>query len=105
MVRIAAFFGFRNMIVILMTDALLLTLTCILYTHASSELCVPFQKTFLEELLFSRQFPHCSDVNFAENRPICEVMTFFSDIFMIMKVQKIDLSSGLANKTLILREI
>ena len=94
MVCLVAFFLFRNRIVIFMTEVLLLTLTCISYTHASSELCVPFQKTLLEELLFSRQFPSCSDVDFAENRPICEVMTFF----LIMNVQIIEPSSGLANK-------
>ena len=76
------------MIAITITEALVLTLTCLLAAHAS-ELCVPFQNTgnVLQDLLFSRQFLSCSDVDFAQNRLICEVLIFS----LIVKVEIIKL--------------
>ena len=81
--------GFINMIAITITEALVLTLTCLLAVHAASELCPPFEnestRIIIQEMLFSRQFPSCSDVNFAQNRPMCEVLVFS----LMVEVQRI----------------
>ena len=75
------------MIYIIITEALVMILTFLLAAQATPELCPPFENDstmiIVQEMLFSRQFPSCSDVDFAQNRPICEVLIFF----LIVEVQ------------------